>query len=651
MKEYLKVLQWGTGNRLLSPLTVYPVLLLVFTFYGARLTKRGQTAREYLNLEQTRSIQAAACIGIILHHVTQQVTAYGALDRGPITVFNDLGFLFTGVFFFFSGYGLLTSYRTKPDYLKNFPGKRLPAVLIPFWTINLLIVLLNRFVYGINKSLAADLKEIFGITLVNSNGWFVIEIVILYLIFYVLFSRIRNPDAALVLLCIAVLVLILYGFFREHDPMYNKAHWFRGEWWYNSTISFSFGLCYARFRNKTDVFCAEHYPFLVAITTVLLIGTISASSCVVRHYGYYHGSSSLGRRDAAVTLAVQMAACLVFLLFLLLVNMRITIGNRALRFVGGMRLPLFLVHGYFLSKVFSNIRMSEFSKYAAVIVSSIAFCAVLTPALGFLVGKAAHFLTRKRRISDTLEARNAQARWEKRKRIFFIAAAALCLLTVLYLMVGQVFLAGREYQSEREEIRQAGVGSRVHWGRYDMEPGRPGRERLTWLVIGKEEDRVHLLCERGIAGSWYHQKHQEVSWEECDLRNLLNSEAFTGMFSWQEAEDVIPEDGDLVTLLTVEEARKAFETDKDRELSITAVAEANGTNVNRMSKANLWDMKGYRSSWWWLRGNNGEKEITAPIVTVDGEIRETEKAVNKPGGAIRPVIWVKAGKEENNIVQ
>ena len=51
-------------------------------------------------------------------------------------------------------------------------------------------------------------------------------------------------------------------------------------------------------------------------------------------------------------------------------------------------------------------------------------------------------------------------------------------------------------------------------------------------------------------------------------------------------------------------------------------------------------MKGYRTSWWWLRGEDGLEMITAPIVTVDGTIEEDTKYVNKPGGAIRPVIRV-----------
>lgn len=64
-----------------------------------------------------------------------------------------------------------------------------------------------------------------------------------------------------------------------------------------------------------------------------------------------------------------------------------------------------------------------------------------------------------------------------------------------------------------------------------------------------------------------------------------------------------------------------------------------GTNINILSKVNDWDMKEYRSSWWWLRAE--KRDIYAPIVTVDGEIQLQDKNVNRPNGAVRPVVWIK----------
>jgi len=139
----------------------------------------------------------------------------------------------------------------------------------------------------------------------------------------------------------------------------------------------------------------------------------------------------------------------------------------------------------------------------------------------------------------------------------------------------------------------------------------------------------------------YHQKHTEVNWKESDLCALLNDTLYDELFSRQEQEIIVvhPVSGDRLSLLSVTEVEALFQDDKSRQLSITDVAKSKGTNINSASKANRWDMKGYRSSWWWLRSDE-QKSKFAPIVTEDGNVLTDEKYVNKPNGAIRPVVWV-----------
>ena len=61
---------------------------------------------------------------------------------GALTLFGLIGFLFVGVFFFFSGYGLFKSYKTKPGYLDGFLRKRLPVVLVPLYVINTIFTII-----------------------------------------------------------------------------------------------------------------------------------------------------------------------------------------------------------------------------------------------------------------------------------------------------------------------------------------------------------------------------------------------------------------------------------------------------------------------------------------------------------------------------
>ena len=153
-------------------LFLYPLLLIVLLLQGASLSPRGETGPRFLCPDQTGMIRAAACLCIILHHLVQHSTGYGARYAGPVTFFNDAGFLFTGIFFFFSGYGLTRSLETREGYLKTFPARRFPSVLIPFWITNLLLILAGRIWYGFWWDPLKLLGDLTGITLVNSNGWF-----------------------------------------------------------------------------------------------------------------------------------------------------------------------------------------------------------------------------------------------------------------------------------------------------------------------------------------------------------------------------------------------------------------------------------------------------------------------------------------------
>jgi hypothetical protein len=120
----------------------------------------------------------------------------------------------------------------------------------------------------------------------------------------------------------------------------------------------------------------------------------------------------------------------------------------------------------------------------------------------------------------------------------------------------------------------------------------------------------------------------------------MNSEEYTRMFSSYEMKSLLEEDGDYLTLLTVEQLMDLYPLQQDRVLAVTEAARRQGTNADRLSHFEIWFDQMYCYSWWWLRGAPGEKSITAPIVNMDGSVSMTKKPVNKPSGAVRPVLWV-----------
>ena len=96
-----------------------------------KLFKKNEFNEDFLSLETMKSLRGFAAIGVILHHISQQQTFQ---QEGILLPFVNAGAYFVAIFFFCSGYGLLKSFDSKPDYLKGFIKKRIvKSIIIPYY--------------------------------------------------------------------------------------------------------------------------------------------------------------------------------------------------------------------------------------------------------------------------------------------------------------------------------------------------------------------------------------------------------------------------------------------------------------------------------------------------------------------------------------
>ena len=150
------------------------------------------------------------------------------------------------------------------------------------------------------------------------------------------------------------------------------------------------------------------------------------------------------------------------------------------------------------------------------------------------------------------------------------------------------------------------------WISINMEELKPGiqlwfgDERWRALEVDREAETAILIAEESVCDKAYHDKTENVTWEQCSLRKWLNGEYYEKAFSEEEKAAIQecelknpdnPKYGtkggndtrDKVFLLSIDEAEKYFKDDLDR---------ATG-------------------SWWWLRSPGGEQNY-ASIVLGDG---------------------------------
>lgn len=288
------------------------------TLYKAKIYKGNFFNEDALSKFETKQIEAFAALGIVFHHMAQQTCApwlpSNIIVHG-LDPFLNMGYLFVSVFFFFSGYGLYVSLKSKENYFDRFFIRRL-APIAYFYVVS------NALFYTFSKY-------------ANGYTWFVYAIVYLYIAFYISFKFIKKESMSYLML---TLFIAIWMFACDYLVI--------GTWVYNSILVFLFGLVFAKCKEKIITFFKKHYLACLLITilifTLLLLGSsnleyLMAIASDVNSYELY----------LRVNVIAQNFAGMFFSLLLVLINMKVSLRNKALKEIGTMTLGLYLIHPLF----------------------------------------------------------------------------------------------------------------------------------------------------------------------------------------------------------------------------------------------------------------------------------------------------------------
>ena len=328
------------------PTYVILIVLALVLFLGSSLSKKHEWQEEPLSLDKAKAVQGFAAVAIILHHLAQELAG----NAGAIGFFNELGVLFVGIFFFFSGYGLYTSLSTKENYLKGFLKKRFVTILIPFY-ICIIVFTVAAAISGTQFNPIQLLCVLSGWSLINANMWYIVEIVILYIAFYVIYKLIRNRTAATVVMTIFVAAMITGSFLLAHGADMSCSFWFQGEWWYNSTLLFVIGIIFSKHSDLIRRIARKGYAILLPVSAILVAVFAWLTNYALSHYSYWSEipGGDPAYMDKLRCLSVQLPFVIFFVCFVLLVMMKVRFGNPVLKFLGSISLELYLIHNLILN--------------------------------------------------------------------------------------------------------------------------------------------------------------------------------------------------------------------------------------------------------------------------------------------------------------
>lgn len=328
---------------------IFITISLLLLLPGIKFAKRNEFHSNPFSLKITKGIAGYFAFCAMIHHI---VIIFWMLPdyQNELLLLEHIGVLIVGFFFLFSGYGLIVSYEEKENYLKTFLFRRVCTVLLPFFLCNY-AYMTATLLLGNQYTMKELLLAFCGVILLNSHMWFAIEIMLLYLAFFVTFRYLRSEKAKYIIMTVIVFGMITISFLLGHDLNNDgqQVSWFHGEWWYNTTPLFLLGMFFAKYRQKLMPFAQKHYKWLITVSGAAFLILWQGTEYMLMHYGYWTDTEfSKGYPDKLLTFSVQLPMVIAFEIFLLLVLMKVRVHNKCLQFLGKISLELILLQNVFI---------------------------------------------------------------------------------------------------------------------------------------------------------------------------------------------------------------------------------------------------------------------------------------------------------------
>ncbi len=194
------------------------------------------------------------------------------------------------------------------------------------------------------------------------------------------------------------------------------------------------------------------------------------------------------------------------------------------------------------------------------------------------------------------------------------------------------------------------IGNIIKFGEYEQDADQSnGKEPIEWIVLDSKDDHVFLLSRYVLDTHQYHVSDTEITWEDCELREWLNTTFYQDSFSDKERSAILltevdngPEQGnqfgietilcentkDHIFLLSLWEVLHYFSSDLLRSAEATDYAIENKAVIG-----------GIKKSEWYLRSPGYQSNYVFSIADIG--IPGTIKAC---GGKFfegdRPAMWV-----------
>lgn len=315
---------------------IFLLILLPIFFLDMKVTRVGEFNHDYMSKKNTTAINGIFALLVFLSHVSTYIDCSAMLDSPYLSFKGHIDQLVVATFLFYSGYGMLESIKTKGmSYVKSIPTKRFFKVLYHSW-IAVMLYFISSLAIGKNYSVKRVLLSFVFWDNVGNSNWYIFVVLVLYLIVFLSFvlskgNKYLGTALTTVLTMCFVLALIKSG---------------KDSWWYNTAILLPVGMCFSLAKDLFDkiVMKNDAVYFSVAAVSVFLYVLLSKYSTSIIFY------SMRG---------------VVFLALILLLTMKVKIGNNILQWFGAHVFSFYILQRLPM-RVFKTLGLAD-SKYIFVV--------------------------------------------------------------------------------------------------------------------------------------------------------------------------------------------------------------------------------------------------------------------------------------------
>ena len=173
-------------------------------------------------------------------------------------------------------------------------------------------------------------------------------------------------------------------------------------------------------------------------------------------------------------------------------------------------------------------------------------------------------------------------------------------------------------------------GDTMCFGTYNGQP-------IRWRVLDQQGDQRLLLAEDALEDLPYSKEYDNTYWQTSSLRKRLNQVFIQKAFSFQERVRII--NTRLKNLPNPRYQTSAGNTTVDKVFLLS---------MDELEQYLPHDADRALGKWWWVR-TPGMNILSAVSVYEDGTIYDTGINVHFAECGVRPAMWIRLQKEQDNI--